>query len=137
MVNALPALGRIVEQATYSLRNPGHPPSPGLNALFNAGPEAEREIYITFGEGRLYLINAQAPTEDLNETAVERLRTLIEETRVEVPGVNVGDPARSENPTPPASGNTPANDQSNALRSSLKGGPGSGLSSAGLIPRPV
>jgi len=90
MVNALPALGHIVDQATFSLRNPGKPPSPGLNALFNAGPEAEREIYITFGEGRLYLINAQAPSADLNEAAVERLRTLIEETRVEVPGVNVG-----------------------------------------------
>ena len=90
LVGALPALERIVSQATAALKRPGKPPSPGLNALFNAGPEAEREIYITFAEGRLYLINAQAPTEDLNGDAVEQLRALIEETRAEVPGVNVG-----------------------------------------------
>ena len=90
MVGALPALERIVSQATAALKRPGKPPSPGLNALFNAGPEAEREIYITFGEGRVFLVNAHAATEDLNGDAVERTRLLIEETRAEVPGVNVG-----------------------------------------------
>ena len=90
LVGALPALERIVSQATAALKRPGKPPSPGLNALFNAGPEADQEIYITFAEGRLFLINAQALMESLNSDAVERLRTLIEETRAEVPGVNVG-----------------------------------------------
>jgi len=90
LVGALPALERIVSQATAALKRPGKPPSPGLNALFNAGPEAEQEIYITFGEGRVFLVNAHATTEDLNGDAVERMRVLIEETRAEVPGVNVG-----------------------------------------------
>ncbi len=90
LVDAMPALERIINQATAALKRPGKPPSPGLNALFNAGPEAEREIYITFDEGRLYLVNAQAATPELTGAAVERLRTLIEETRLEVPGVNVG-----------------------------------------------
>ena len=90
LINALPALERIVNQATASLERPGRPPSPGLNALFNAGPEAEQQIYITFAEGRIYLVTAHAPTEDLNGDAVQRLRELIEETRAEVPGVNVG-----------------------------------------------
>lgn len=90
LVEALPALERIISQATSALRRPGKPPSPGLNALFNAGPEADQEIYLTFATNRVFLVNAHAATEELNGDAVERLRELVEETRAEVPGVNVG-----------------------------------------------
>lgn len=90
LVDALPALERIISQATSALRRPGKPPSPGLNALFNAGPEADQEIYLTFATNRVFLVNAHATMESLNGDAVERLRVLIEETRAEVPGVNVG-----------------------------------------------
>jgi len=90
LVKALPALERIVTQATESLQRPGIPPSPGITALFNAGADAQDQTYITFGNGRLYLITAQAPEEDLNDAAVERLRELIDETRSEVPGLNAG-----------------------------------------------
>jgi hopanoid biosynthesis associated RND transporter like protein HpnN len=90
LVKALPALERIVRQAKDSLVRPGEPPSPGITALFNAGQEAEQQIYITFGGGRIYLVTAQAPTEDLNDDAVDRIRQLVEETRLEVPGLNVG-----------------------------------------------
>jgi uncharacterized protein len=90
LVSALPALERIINQATAAVKRPGRPPSPGLNALFDAGPEAEQQIYITFDKGRLYLVTAHAPKADLNGAAVERMRLLIQETRAEVPGVNVG-----------------------------------------------
>jgi hopanoid biosynthesis associated RND transporter like protein HpnN len=90
LVKALPALGRIIGEATASLRRSGTPPSPGINALFNAGEDAERQIYITFDKGRLYLVTAQAPREELNAEAVLRLRFLVEQTKAEVPGVNVG-----------------------------------------------
>lgn len=90
LIKALPALERIVTQAAASLRRPGVPPSPGLNALFDAGEEAQQHEYITFDNGRLYLLTAQAPREDLNGAAVDRLRELVEQTRVEVPGLNVG-----------------------------------------------
>jgi hopanoid biosynthesis associated RND transporter like protein HpnN len=90
MVKALPALERIVTQARQSLLRSGTPPSPGLTALFNAGEQAEQEMYITFGAGRIYLVTAQAPTDDLNDDAVYRMRELVEETRLEVPGLNVG-----------------------------------------------
>jgi uncharacterized protein len=90
LINALPALDRIVTQATASLRRPGTPPSPGITALFGAGEEAERKMYITFAHGRIYLATTQAPTEDLNHAAVIRLRELVDETRLEVPGLNVG-----------------------------------------------
>jgi hypothetical protein len=90
LVRALPALERIVSQATASLQRSGLPPSPGVMALFNAGEEAEREIYVTFGNGTIYLVTVQSPTSEQNAETVERLRQLVEETRLEVPGLNVG-----------------------------------------------
>jgi len=61
-----------------------------VSALFGGGPEAEREMYITFGGGQMYLVTAHAKHEDLNGAAVERLRVLVEATKREVPGVSVG-----------------------------------------------
>jgi uncharacterized protein len=90
LVQVLPALQRILEQARDSLDRPGMPPSPGVTALFNAGPEAEQEQYLTFANGRIYLVTARALDHDLNRVAVERLRQLVRETEAEVPGVNVG-----------------------------------------------
>lgn len=90
LVNALPALERIITQATECLDRPGVPPSPGITALFNAGEQAESQSYITFGQGRIYLVTAYARSERLNAAAVQRLRQLIEVTRAEVPGLNVG-----------------------------------------------
>jgi hopanoid biosynthesis associated RND transporter like protein HpnN len=90
LVKALPALERIVSQATDSLRRHGTPPSPGITALFDPGEEAEQQMYITFAKGRIYLVTTQAPTEDLNGAAVIRLRQLVSETKTEVPGLNVG-----------------------------------------------
>ncbi|MGO9201940.1 MAG: MMPL family transporter [Limisphaerales bacterium] len=90
LMKALPALERILTQARDSLGRSGAPPSPGVTALFNPTGTAEQDVYISFANGRLFLLTAQAPREELNDAAVERLRTLVEQTRVEVPGVNVG-----------------------------------------------
>ena len=90
LVNALPALERIVEQAVDSLDRLGRPPSPGVTALFEGGPEAERQMYITFSDGRIFLLTAQATQEKLNPQAVKRLRQLVTEVQLEVPGLNVG-----------------------------------------------
>lgn len=104
MVKAFPVLERIVTEAVGSLQRPGTAPSPGITALFSSGgtnstgtagqdtaaEEAEQQIYVTFAHGRIYLVTAQAPREELNGDAVERLRTLVEQTKVEVPGLNVG-----------------------------------------------
>src|SRR5437667_2041330 len=80
----------IIAQALDSLQRPGTPPSPGLTALFNAGKEAEQQIYVTFADGRIYIATARARNESLNDQAVRRLRELVAQTRAEVPGVNVG-----------------------------------------------
>jgi hopanoid biosynthesis associated RND transporter like protein HpnN len=90
MVKSLPALERIIRQATDSLKRTGTPPSPGVTALFNPGQQANNRSYITFGGGRIYIVTAQAEREQKNADAVERMRTLAEETRTEVPGLNVG-----------------------------------------------
>lgn len=89
LVKSVPALERIVRQASDALKRPGVPPSPGVTALFNPS-EGGQEVYITFDNGRIFLVTAQAPTEALNAAAVQRLRQLVEETRAEVPGLNVG-----------------------------------------------
>jgi hopanoid biosynthesis associated RND transporter like protein HpnN len=90
LIKALPALTRIIKQVTDSLNRPGSPPSPGITALFNSEKEAEREQYITFGNGKFYLVSARPLREELNGPAVERLRALVEQTQEEVPGVNAG-----------------------------------------------
>ena len=90
LIQSLPALTRIVTQADASLNRPGTPPSPGVTALFDAGDEAVRKTYITFANGRIFLVTAHAPVHDLNGNAVERIRQLIRVTQGEVPGLNVG-----------------------------------------------
>ena len=90
LIKALPALRRLIEEGTDILKRPGTPPSPGVNALFGAGDEAEKASYITFANGKIYLVTARARTEELNADAVTRIREVIARTQAEVPGVNVG-----------------------------------------------
>ncbi len=90
LVKAIPALERIVAEASDSLARPGTPPSPGLTALFGDGQEAEQELYITYASGRIYLVTARARAENLNDDAIERLRELVRETQMEVQGLNIG-----------------------------------------------
>jgi len=89
LVQALPALQRIVTQAADSLQRPGVPPSPGITTLFNAGEEAV-EGRLTFAHGRIRIAIAQVLNEDLAGAAVQRLRALVGQTKNEVPGLNVG-----------------------------------------------
>jgi len=107
LVQALPALTRIVRQAADSLGRPGAPPSPSVTSLFNAG--SETNTYITFDHGRIFLVNAYVPNaetngpvaeplrqtarqtqDELNGYAIDRLRLLLQQTQNEVPGLNVG-----------------------------------------------
>ena len=90
MIQALPALEGIVQQGIDALDRPGLPPSPGVTSLFNPSGGADQRIYFTFGNGRIYIVTAQAPARGLNGAAVERLRALVAATRNEVPGLNVG-----------------------------------------------
>jgi hopanoid biosynthesis associated RND transporter like protein HpnN len=101
LMGALPWLEHTVRDAAASLELPGKPPSPGFATLMNAGPE---DTYITFDNLRIYLVTAQpriVPPEataietetkqgEMNENCVRRLRALVAETQLEVPGLNVG-----------------------------------------------
>src|ERR1017187_4864534 len=88
LIQAMPALTRIVTQAADCLGRPGTPPSPSVTSLFNAG--SETNTYVTFDHGRIFLVAAHAPSDKLNGQAIERLRQLVRETQTEVPGLNVG-----------------------------------------------
>jgi hypothetical protein len=88
LMQALPALTRIVSQATASLGRPGTPPSPSVASLFTAG--SETNTYLTLNQGRIFFVRSHAPSSEQNNAAVERLRQLIRETQSEVPGLNVG-----------------------------------------------
>ncbi len=88
LLGALPAIETIVDQATDSLGRPGVPPSPGLAALFGGGGEAE-QMYITFSDGRLYLVTARPRSAAVARESVIRLRELVAQTKLEVPGMNV------------------------------------------------
>jgi predicted RND superfamily exporter protein len=90
LIKAIPALERIITQATESLRRAGNPVSPGISALFGAGEEAERDMYITFADGRIFLLTARARSQGVSAEAVERMRQLMHETEFEVPGLNAG-----------------------------------------------
>ena len=88
LVQALPVLQRIVTQADDDLQMPGKPPSPGVAALFGAGDVTD--VYLTLNGGRIFLLVTHPPTDTLNNQAIGELRQLIQQTRIEVPGVNAG-----------------------------------------------
>jgi hopanoid biosynthesis associated RND transporter like protein HpnN len=89
LVKSLPALGRIVSQANDALLRSGVPPSPNVMTLLG-GDEAVLASYLTFANGRIFVVTTHAPDDDKNGDVVDRLRELVKQTRVEVPGVNVG-----------------------------------------------
>ena len=90
LASALPALHRILSQADASLSRQGAPPSPDAETLFNPDPEALRKKYLTFAEGKIYLVTARPAASDRKKEAVARLRELTAAVQAEVPGVNVG-----------------------------------------------
>ena len=109
LMQALPALTRIVTQATDSLQRPGTPPSPNVIALFDTSGSGVLSNYITFANGRIFLVTTHAPNaepngptvdqqhqrgrqtqDEVNGYVIDRLRQLVKQTQAEVPGLNVG-----------------------------------------------
>jgi hypothetical protein len=90
LISAVPAVQRIIEQASVSLSLPGTPVSPGVDALFGGSQEAQERMYLTFASNSIYLVTARARTTELVPDAVGRMRELIQQTDMEVPGLNVG-----------------------------------------------
>lgn len=113
LIQSVPLLTGILNQATTSLQSSGRPVSPGVASLFGANDPAD--VYITFNHGHIFLLNTHPPVNesdnslptiwslimgaifperntggDVTGDAIDRLRELIHETQAEVPGVNVG-----------------------------------------------
>src|ERR1051325_11228101 len=90
LVKVAPALGRIFELALDSIDRSGTPPSPGVAALFQSGPESGRGGYLALAGGRFYLVSAHAQNDAVKFAAVSRMRALVQQTQLEVSGINCG-----------------------------------------------
>jgi hopanoid biosynthesis associated RND transporter like protein HpnN len=91
VARALPSLERMLDQAVESVRQPTVLPAPGITTLFgDARADEGNGLYLTFGGGRLFLVTAEAASETVEPVAIKRLRELVRETQLELPGVNVG-----------------------------------------------
>ena len=109
LVKSLPALTRIVAQAADSLQHPGTPPSPNVIALFDTSGSGVLSNYITFANGRIFLVTTHAPDaktngptvnqqhqrgrqtqDEVDGYVIDHLRQLVKQTQAEVPGLNVG-----------------------------------------------
>jgi hopanoid biosynthesis associated RND transporter like protein HpnN len=109
LVKSLPALTRIVTQATDSLQRSGRPPSPNVITLFGGSESEVLSNYITFAGGRIFLVTTHTPNvetngpaadrprppagqtqDEVNGYAIDRLRQLVKQTQREVSGLNVG-----------------------------------------------
>jgi uncharacterized protein len=113
LLQSLPLLGHILDQATTAMNSSGRPPSPGVASLFSTNDVSD--IYVTFDHNRIFLLTTHPPVAESGNTlptiwsllkdaispptgssgdvtgdAIDRLRQLIRETQLEVPGVNVG-----------------------------------------------
>jgi uncharacterized protein len=90
LVKSLPALSRIVSQANDALQRAGTPPSPNVVTLLGGSQDDLLSSYITFAKGKIFLVTTHAPNDDKTGEAVDRLRVLVQQTKSEVPGLNVG-----------------------------------------------
>jgi uncharacterized protein len=113
MIQSLPLLAGILNQATFDVETAGKPPPPGIASLFGASDYSD--VYVTFDHNKVFTLTTHPPvTEsqselptlwtliksafshdtaasgDVTGDAIDRLRQLIQETQNEVPGVNVG-----------------------------------------------
>jgi hopanoid biosynthesis associated RND transporter like protein HpnN len=90
LVKSIPALARIVSQAREAIERPGSPPSPNVITLLGGSESDLLSSYITFAGGKIFLVTTHAPDARQTGPAVERLRELVNQTKTEVPGLNVG-----------------------------------------------
>ena len=89
LFRALPALQRVVDSASDYLDSPENPPAPDLTSLFAVSPDQNRrELYLTFDQGRIFMLIARAKGLNQEDAAIRRLRQCIARMRPEIPGVN-------------------------------------------------
>ena len=84
--HTLPVLRRLVEEASKSVTGATVQPAPGITAFFGDRPG----LYLTFASGQMYAVLASAASEKVEVRAIQRLRELVGETQLQVPGVNAG-----------------------------------------------
>jgi uncharacterized protein len=90
LVQAIPFLQSVVVQARNCILTPGTPTPPEIESLLGGSREALERIYITFQKGRFFLLTLRPRSEALTASAIERLRSAVHRTQLELPGVDVG-----------------------------------------------
>jgi len=90
LLDALPALQRVLTQANVSVIHRGVPGSPGIEMLFAAGSKAQKRKYLTFADGKIYLLTARAVSKESEKQAITRIKELVSQVQTEISGINVG-----------------------------------------------
>ncbi len=91
LLQAFPALQRLVDMISESVAAGDNLAMPGVAVLLGADRGGERYAsYISLAGGQVYVLTAAAASPAVEEAAIRRLRELVAETQVEVPGMNVG-----------------------------------------------
>lgn len=86
LVQTMPALRRIAEESTKTVTGAETTPTPGITAIFGD----RRSLYLSFASNQIYAVLANTPSEAVESRAVQRLRQIVRQTQLEVPGVNAG-----------------------------------------------
>lgn len=90
LTRGLPALQRLVDMASESVLAVGEPTVPEIAVLFGADPEGKwRGISAGLASPQIQVLTAEATSPENEAAAIRRLRELMGQVRVEVPGVNV------------------------------------------------
>lgn len=90
LVDSLPAIRRIIQRSEEAMFRPGNPPSPGVEALFGDSEAAIQSQYLAYDGGRVLLLTTQPVNTKRLKPSITELRRFVEETNVEVTGVNAG-----------------------------------------------
>jgi hopanoid biosynthesis associated RND transporter like protein HpnN len=90
LLNEVPLLQGIVEEANQSMSQSTPPATPDIEGFFGGESASGSQAYLTFEDGRLFLLTVRPQSKDVATQAIEYLRQAIEQTQMEVTGVNVG-----------------------------------------------
>lgn len=87
LANSVRTLQRVVDSAVESVQSAERPLAPNILTLFSTNP-GETRPYLTFEQGRIYLLITQARDPAQEASVIKDLRKLLAEVRWQVPGVN-------------------------------------------------
>ena len=89
LVESLPMLQSLLGEMLHAVKHPETQPSANL-ALMTMSPRSGGGGYLSFDQGKSYLLLVQPSRPELEKQAIRRLRELVNALVREIPGINVG-----------------------------------------------